>query len=60
MFAMGDPRLGEFESGVAAAWSGAAPAVLVGGLGTMLTAILAARRHDCSPRFGDMTLPLTN
>jgi len=51
MFAMGDPRLGEFESGVAAARSGAAPAVLVGGPGTMLTAILAARLFSAIRRY---------
>ena len=29
-------QIGEFESGVTAAWFGAVPAVVIGGLGTLL------------------------
>ena len=36
-------ELGEFESGVAAAWFGTVPAVVIGGLGTLLVAMLWAR-----------------
>ncbi len=36
-------ELGEFESGITAAWWGAVPAVLVGGLGTIMVALLAMR-----------------
>jgi MFS family permease len=51
MFAMGGPQLGEFESGLAAAWLGAGPAVALGGAGTVLScwiiaaAIPAIRRY---------------
>ncbi|NQV56456.1 MAG: MFS transporter [Rhodospirillales bacterium] len=36
-------ELGEFESGVTAAWWGVVPAVLVGGIGTICVALLFAR-----------------
>ncbi len=36
-------ELGEFESGITAAWWGIVPAVLVGGMGTLLVALLWAR-----------------
>jgi MFS family permease len=36
-------QLGEFESGVTAAWFGAVPAVLIGGVGTIVVALLWAR-----------------
>jgi MFS family permease len=36
-------QLGEFESGVTAAWFGAVPAVLIGGIGTILVAVLWTR-----------------
>lgn len=45
-------ELGEFESGITAAWFGVVPAVLVGGFGTLLVVLLWARlfpellRHD--------------
>jgi MFS family permease len=45
-------ELGEFESGLTAAWFGAVPAVLIGGIGTLLVVFLWARhfpqllRHD--------------
>jgi MFS family permease len=35
--------LGEFESGVTAAWFGAVPAVLIGGVGTVLIALIGMR-----------------
>jgi MFS family permease len=35
--------LGDFESGVTAAWFGAVPAVLIGGIGTVLVALLWMR-----------------
>jgi len=35
--------LGEFESGVTAAWFGVVPAVLIGGIGTVLVALLWLR-----------------
>jgi hypothetical protein len=31
-------QLGEFESGVTAAWFGTVPAVLIGGIGTLIVA----------------------
>lgn len=37
-------QLGEFESGVTAAWWGAVNSVLVGGLGTLAVAALWMRR----------------
>ena len=36
-------QLGEFESGVTAAWFGLVPAVLVGGAGTLLVVLLWMR-----------------
>ena len=33
-------QLGEFESGITAAWFGAVPAVVLGGLGTMFVVAL--------------------
>ncbi|WDZ94447.1 MFS transporter [Herbaspirillum sp. WKF16] len=36
-------QLGEFESGLTAAWFGAVPAVLIGGIGTILIVLLWAR-----------------
>lgn len=36
-------QLGEFESGVTAAWFGTVPAVLVGGIGTILVALIWMR-----------------
>ncbi|HKW54267.1 MAG TPA: MFS transporter [Stellaceae bacterium] len=35
--------LGEFESGVTAAWFGVVPAVLIGGIGTVLVALIGMR-----------------
>lgn len=43
-FAMGGPQLGEFEAGAAAALLGAGPAVAIGGLGTLVTVAIVARR----------------
>lgn len=36
-------ELGEFESGLTAAWFGAVPAVIIGGMGTLVVAALFAR-----------------
>ena len=36
-------QLGEFRAGVMAAWLGAVPAVLIGGLGTLLVVMIAIR-----------------
>jgi hypothetical protein len=36
-------ELGEFESGTLAAWLGAMPAVVLGGIGTILVAALWSR-----------------
>lgn len=43
-FAMGGPQLGEFEAGALAAAVGAGPAVALGGVGTLVTAAVVARR----------------
>ncbi|HUJ76484.1 MAG TPA: MFS transporter [bacterium] len=43
MFIGTSNTLGEFESGVTAAWFGAVPAVLIGGIGTLLVALLWMR-----------------
>ncbi len=40
MFVGTSNQLGEFESGVTAAWFGAVPAVLIGGVGTIVVALL--------------------
>jgi hypothetical protein len=36
-------QLGEFESGVAAAWLGVVPSVILGGVGTLVAVALATR-----------------
>ncbi len=43
MFIGASNSLGEFESGVTAAWLGTVPAVLLGGIGTILVALLWLR-----------------
>jgi len=43
MFIGTSNQLGEFESGVTAAWLGTVPSVVVGGLGTMLAVVLGLR-----------------
>jgi hypothetical protein len=43
MFIGTSNQLGEFESGVTAAWFGAMPAVLIGGLGTLLVVLVWMR-----------------
>jgi hypothetical protein len=40
LFISASNQLGEFESGLTAAWFGTVPAVLLGGLGTILVALL--------------------
>ena len=40
LFVNASNQLGEFESGVTAAWFGAVPAVLIGGVGTIAVALL--------------------
>ena len=43
MFIGASNQLGEFESGVTAAWFGAVPAVIIGGVGTLLIVVLWMR-----------------
>jgi MFS family permease len=43
LFVNASNQLGEFESGVTAAWFGAVPAVLIGGVGTIAVALLWMR-----------------
>jgi MFS family permease len=43
MFIGTSNQLGEFESGVTAAWFGAVPAVLIGGIGTLVVVVLWMR-----------------
>jgi MFS family permease len=43
LFVNASNQLGEFESGITAAWWGAVPAVLVGGVGSVLIALLWMR-----------------
>ena len=43
MFIGTSNQLGEFESGVTAAWLGVVPAVLIGGIGTIVVAFLWMR-----------------
>lgn len=40
LFVNASNQLGEFESGVTAAWFGAVPAVIIGGVGTIVVALL--------------------
>ena len=51
MFVGTSNQLGEFESGVTAAWFGAVPAVLIGGIGTMVVAALWMRLFPALARF---------
>jgi MFS family permease len=44
LFFIGGPQLGEFESGVVAQWLGAGIAVVVGGIGSLVTTALIAWR----------------
>ena len=50
-------QLGEFESGVTAAWLGAVPAVLIGGIGTLLVVVLWAWRFPSLRRVDDIAVP---
>jgi hypothetical protein len=43
LFAGTSNQLGDFRAGVMAAWLGAIPAVLVGGIGTMLVVLIWTR-----------------
>jgi hypothetical protein len=43
-FAAGGPQLGELEAGVVASWAGAPTAVVIGGVGTVVSALIVARR----------------
>jgi hypothetical protein len=43
MFIGTSNQLGEFESGVTAAWFGVVPAVLIGGVGTIIAVIIWTR-----------------
>jgi MFS family permease len=43
MFIGASNQLGEFESGVTAAWFGTVPAVVIGGIGTLIVAVLWMR-----------------
>jgi hypothetical protein len=44
-------QLGEFESGVTAAWFGAVPAVVLGGIGTLVVVALWMRLFPALLRF---------
>jgi hypothetical protein len=43
MFVGTSNQLGEFESGLTAAWFGVVPAVLIGGVGTIIVAVIWMR-----------------
>ena len=51
MFIGTSNQLGEFESGLTAAWFGVVPAVLIGGVGTMVVALLWMRIFPDLVRF---------
>ena len=51
MFVGTSNQLGEFESGVTAAWFGAVPAVLIGGIGTIIVAAVWMRIFPALARF---------
>ncbi len=44
IFGRGGPQLGNLEAGIVAAWIGAPLSVITGGLATLVTAIIVARR----------------
>jgi MFS family permease len=47
-------QLGEFESGLTAAWLGPVPAVVIGGVGSILVALIWARLFPDLARTGDL------
>ncbi len=51
MFVGTSNQLGEFESGVTATWFGTVPAVLIGGIGTIVVAALWAKLFPALARF---------
>jgi MFS family permease len=51
MFIGTSNQLGEFESGVTAAWFGVVPAVLIGGIGTIVVALIWMRLFPQLARF---------
>jgi MFS family permease len=51
MFIGTSNQLGEFESGVTAAWFGVVPAVLIGGIGTIIVAAVWTRLFPALARF---------
>ncbi len=48
-------EVGQFESGVTAQWFGTVPAVIIGGVGTMLVVLLWARLFPSLRRVDDLT-----
>jgi hypothetical protein len=50
-FAGGGPQLGELEAGIVASWTSAPVAVAIGGMCTVLAALVAARRVPALARF---------
>jgi MFS family permease len=52
LFFMGGPQLGEFEAGVAAQWLGPSPAVVVGGVASLLTTAWIAWRSAALRGYG--------
>jgi hypothetical protein len=51
MFIGASNQLGEFESGLTAAWFGTVPAVVIGGIGTILVAAIWMRLFPPLARF---------
>jgi len=50
-------QLGEFESGVTAAWFGAVPAVVIGGVGTLLVVGVWMRLFPALARYDRLVVP---
>jgi hypothetical protein len=51
IFFMGGPQLGEFESGIAAQFLGAPLAVILGGIGCLLTVVIVAIKAPILPNY---------
>jgi hypothetical protein len=51
--------VGQFESGITAQWFGAAPAVVLGGVGTILVVALWARLFPALGRVKDLARGMT-
>jgi len=60
MFIGASNEVGQFESGITAQWFGAVPAVVIGGIGTILVVAIWARLFPELRRVNELTQPRAN